>query len=159
MRRQPIRGGEFRPDSTGLCTIAVAYGEADAALQARGIDYWALGGRHERISREPGCPRPRSIEPGCPSRLIHYCGTPQGRRPAESGVHGCTLVQVDEQNQVRTSLIPCDAARWLAERIVIEETTTRQDLETRFAIVCNFSANASPKMNCSFPGPLPAKAN
>ena len=36
--------------------------------------------------------------------MIHYCGSPQGRRPEESGVHGCTLVQVDEKRQIRTSL-------------------------------------------------------
>ena len=51
------------------------------------------------------------------SNSIHYCGSPQGRRPEESGVHGCTLVQVDAQRQTRTSLIPTDAVRWIGERI------------------------------------------
>ena len=63
--------------------------------------------------------------------MIHYCGTTQGRRPEESGVHGCTLVQVDEQCQTRTSLIPTDAVRWMGERLLVDETTTREDLEAR----------------------------
>jgi hypothetical protein len=63
--------------------------------------------------------------------VAHYCGTPQGRRPEESGIHGCTLVQVDEQRQTRTSLIPTDAARWLSERLLIDDMTTAEDLESR----------------------------
>ena len=97
-----IRAGDFNPDHSGLLTIAAAYGSADpAALQARGIQYWALGGRHERAT-------PTSM-----NQVIHYCGTPQGRRPEEIGVHGCTLVQVDDKQQIRTSLIPTDSVRGL----------------------------------------------
>jgi len=88
-------------------------------MQSRGIHYWALGGRHER-----GTPL------GGP-QVIHYCGSPQGRTPDQPGVHGCTLVQVDAQNQARTVLIPTDAARWLAERITVEPATTREELEGR----------------------------
>jgi hypothetical protein len=63
--------------------------------------------------------------------MVHYCGSPQGRRPEESGVHGCTLVQVDEQRHTRTTLIPTDAARWLSERVLVDEATSREELETR----------------------------
>jgi DNA repair exonuclease SbcCD nuclease subunit len=144
---QPIRTGEFRPDATGLFTIAVAFGEADPAMQTRGIHYWALGGRHERTtaSRDVLVPASANRDTSLPS--VHYSGTTQGRHFAESGVHGCTLVQVDEQNQVRTSLIPCDAARWLTERIVIENTTNRADLETLFRNRLQLLREASPKMN------------
>lgn len=119
--RRPIRAGDFSPDPGGLPTIAVVYGEGDAAaLRARGIDYWALGGRHERAT------------PSGPPQMIHYCGSPQGRRPEENNIHGCTLVQVDENGQIRASLIPTDAARWLGERIVVDKETGQSDLETRF---------------------------
>ena len=105
-KQRLIRAGDFHPDSSGLPTIAIAYGSADpAALQARDIHYWALGGRHDRAT------------PARTPHVIHYCGSPQGRRPEESGVHGCTLVQVDEKQQFRTSLVPTDAVRWLGERI------------------------------------------
>jgi DNA repair protein SbcD/Mre11 len=131
----PVRTGEFQPDSTGLFTVAVAYGDADPAMQTRGIHYWALGGRHERNSPAPG------------QSIVHYCGTSQSRHPFENGVHGCTLAQVDEQNQVRTSLIPCDAVRWLNERVVIEASTTRQDLEALLRDRLHLLREASTKTN------------
>ncbi len=133
--KQPIRTGEFRPDSTGLFTLAAACGETDPAMQTRGIHYWALGGQHDRNSPATG------------QAAVHYCGSPQGRQPAESGIHGCTLVQVNEQNQVRTSLIPCDSARWLSERIVLGQTATRQELETRLRDRMQLLRDAAPKVN------------
>jgi hypothetical protein len=47
-------------------------------------------------------------------------------------VHGCTLAQVDEKQQIRTSLVPTDAVRWLGERILVDKDTIQTDLETRF---------------------------
>jgi exonuclease SbcD len=118
-KQNVIRAGDFHPDPGGLATIAVAYGAAEpSALLSRGIDYWALGGRRQRATL------------GSPPPTIHYCGSPQGGRPEETGVHGCTLVQVDSQRQIQTSLIPTDAARWLGERIVVDKQTTQADLET-----------------------------
>ena len=102
-RQQPRRPAadspaEFEPDPAGLFSIAVAHGTCEtAALEARGIHYWALGGRHSGRTL---------IRP----TLAHDPGSPQGRRPDEPGVHGCTLVQVDEHGQARTSLLPTDAA-------------------------------------------------
>jgi exonuclease SbcD len=116
-----IRAGDFHADGGGLTTIAAAYGSGDlSALQARGIAYWALGGRHDRatVTSMP--------------QVIHYCGSPQGRRPEEIGVHGCTLVEADEQGQIRTSLAPTDAVRWVNERILVDRQTTQTDLESRF---------------------------
>jgi len=76
-----------------------------AALALAGIDYWALGGRHDRSTL---CSSPP---------MVHYAGsrkpTPRGGRP-----HGCTLVQVDETAN-RDHLAPTDAIRWLSQRVVI----------------------------------------
>ena len=100
--QRPLRPGDFHADPGGLYTIAIAHGDAEpAALQCRGLDYWALGGRHDRST-----PQSSPI-------VIHYSGSPQGRWPRELGIHGCTLVQVDAQRQTHTSLIPTDAVRWL----------------------------------------------
>ena len=120
VRGRAMRPGDFDPDPAGLYTIAVVHGRADAAtLSARGIHYWALGGNHTRqtLFSSP--------------QVAHYPGTPQGRRPQETGSHGCTLVSVDEQQHTRTTLLPTDVIRWHDERIVVEETTTRADLERR----------------------------
>jgi DNA repair protein SbcD/Mre11 len=119
-QRRVWRTGDFQPDSAGLYTIAVAHGETDPTLlQSRGLHYWALGGRADRSTPHSG------------PQIVHYCGTPQGRCPDETGIHGCTLVQVDEQCQTRTSLIPTDSVRWMSERVAIDETTAAEDLEAR----------------------------
>jgi DNA repair protein SbcD/Mre11 len=118
--RRPWRPSDFQSDPAGLYTIAVAQGQPDLTLlQTRGLNYWALGGRHDRSTPQTG------------TAVAHFCGTPQGRRPEEGGIHGCTLVQVDEQRQTRTSLIPTDAVRWVNERLPIDDNTTTEDLESR----------------------------
>ena len=115
---RPIRSAEFEPDPAGLFSIAVAHGSVEpAAVQSRGLHYWALGGRHARIT------------PLSTPTTIHDPGSPQGRCPGEPGVHGCTLVQVDEHGQARPSLIATDRLRWLSERIALDEGATRQNLE------------------------------
>jgi exonuclease SbcD len=167
-RRRKVRASDFdahplwghvdaqHSAESGLFSIAVVHGSAEAAaLQARGIHYWALGGRHDRSTlfgkgagdwgpgaRDSGCstqhsafstaPSPQPLIPGpSPSaQVAHYPGSPQGRRPEECGAHGCTLVQVDQGQQVRTSLVPTDVMRWLGQRVVVDEATTRDDLRT-----------------------------
>ena len=117
-RQRAIRARDFEPDRAGLFTIALAHGTADPdALEKCGIHYWALGGRHARTTLFSS------------PQTAHYPGSPQGRCPDEDGIHGCTLVQVDEQGRGRTSPIPTDAMRWLNERVVVDEETTRDDLE------------------------------
>ncbi len=117
-RQRAIRARDFEPDPAGLFTIALVHGTAEPeALENRGIHYWALGGRHARATLFSS------------PQTAHYPGSPQGRRPDEDGIHGCTLVQVDEQGRGRTSPIPTDAVRWLNERVVVDEETTRDDLE------------------------------
>jgi DNA repair exonuclease SbcCD nuclease subunit len=138
---QNLRTGEFRPDPSGLFTVAVAYGDVDPAMQTRGIHYWALGGRHERLS-------PGGREGSTPGQtIVHYCGTPQGRHPGDTGVRGCTLVQVDEQNQTRTSVLPCDVVRWQTEQIVLEKEMTNQELESRMRDRLHLLREVSPQMN------------
>jgi DNA repair exonuclease SbcCD nuclease subunit len=102
-----------------LFTVAVSYGSVNPeSLKTPGVDYWALGGKHARQTLKdlPG--------------IAHYPGTPQGRQPQETGPHGCTLVRVDRDGQVHTTQVPTAGARWETERVVVDETTTRQRLES-----------------------------
>ncbi|MGW8255982.1 MAG: metallophosphoesterase family protein [Thermoguttaceae bacterium] len=133
-KQRTIRAGDFHPDPSGLTTIAAAYGAAElSAMQSRGIHYWALGGRHQRATL-------------CSTRqIIHYCGSPQGGRPEETGIHGCTLVQVDENQQIQTSLIPTDALRWLDERIEVDQQTDKNDLKILLAERMRSLREASPQ--------------
>jgi len=88
-----------------------------AALEGSQINYWALGGRHQRSTLVSS------------PYVAHYCGTPQGRQPHESGSHGCTLVQVDGTGQLRTTLVPTDVLRWCHERVSIDQRSSRESLE------------------------------
>ncbi len=116
-RHRSVRAADFSPDPAGLFSIAVAHGSAQPAeLSDRRVHYWALGGQHNR----------RTLFDA--PHVAHYPGSPQGRRPKECGIHGCTLVQVDPRRRARTSLIPTDAVRWLSERVVVNEETSRDDL-------------------------------
>jgi DNA repair exonuclease SbcCD nuclease subunit len=114
-----VHAGEFRIEPTNRFTVAVAYGEADASSLAghKQIDYWALGGRHQRdtLFESP--------------QAAHYCGTPQGRCPEEYGPRGCTLVQVDSGRKTRTKLIETDTVRWRKESVALDENAGRNDLQ------------------------------
>jgi DNA repair protein SbcD/Mre11 len=109
----------FNPDPTGLFTIALANGVAEAeTLATRGIDYWALGGS----PRQTLCQTPHAA---------HYPGSPQGRQPADAGPHGCTSLHVDAERRLHSQLITTDVLRWHTERLVIDPGTTRNELESR----------------------------
>ena len=135
-QQRAIRASDFDPDPGGLFAIAVVHGTAESeALAARGIHYWALGGRHDRSTLFSS------------PHVAHYPGSPQGRRPQEHGIHGCTLVQVDESGRARPSLVPTDAMRWLAERVVVDEETTGDDLEALLRQRMDTLVETSPKMD------------
>ncbi len=68
------------------------------------IDYWALGGRHSRENLGR-------------NRQIHFCGSPQGRRPTETGPHGCAVVDVDYRGATQRHTVTSDIVRWHEERI------------------------------------------
>ena len=115
-RNAPVR--DFRGGSAGRFTVAVAFGHANPERLAKShVDYWALGGRHARSMLLAAAP------------AAHYPGSPQGRSPAELGPHGCTVVHVDEDHEIRTQAVETDVLRWHNERIQLEPGATGTDLE------------------------------
>lgn len=112
----------FHRDAHGLTTIGVAYGTEDSAgHEGDRVHYMALGGRHRRetVDEEPG--------------IAHYCGTPQGRRPRETGPHGCTVVQWDNTGRARLRPAATDVVRWIDESLEITASTEEGQLYDRLA--------------------------
>src|SRR5690606_13083844 len=92
----------YRVDPTDEFTVAVGYGSADAESLAEGrMDYWALGGEHQRLEIDGGG-----------SAGAMYCGTPQGRSLLETGPHGYTLVDIDSERNARIHGVDCDLFRY-----------------------------------------------
>ncbi|HSP81950.1 MAG TPA: DNA repair exonuclease [Myxococcaceae bacterium] len=69
-------------------------------LDARGLDYWALGHVHTRAEY---------LLPG--GSVAVYPGNPQGRHVGEPGERGCVLVEVEEGRSWRR-FVPVDRVRW-----------------------------------------------
>jgi DNA repair exonuclease SbcCD nuclease subunit len=118
-------GGEveargFHRDAHGLFTIGVAYGTDDSpGHEGDRVHYMALGGRHgqETVDNEPG--------------IAHYCGTPQGRGPNETGPHGCTVVTADETGRAKTRFVATDTVRWSEQQIEVTASTRSEQLHER----------------------------
>lgn len=121
--RDMVRAADFRPENEGLFTIALAHGEIDADIAAKldDIDFWALGGEHQR--------RNLFTTPV----TAHHAGSPQGRSPQETGPHGCTLVQVNDLGQTEMSFIPTDVVRYQTERVTGIDTASREVLDRLLA--------------------------
>ena len=110
----------FHRDVHGLFTIGVAHGTSDSAgHEGDRVHYMALGGRHQQqtVDTEPG--------------IAHYCGTPQGRGPNETGPHGCTVITVDDTHKAKTKFVATDAVRWIDQAMEVTATTKEEQLHER----------------------------
>jgi DNA repair exonuclease SbcCD nuclease subunit len=110
----------FHRDAHGLFTIGIAHGTSDSAgHEGDRVHYMALGGRHQQqtVDTEPG--------------IAHYCGTPQGRGPSETGPHGCTVVTVDDTRIAKTKFVATDTVRWLDQAMEVTATTKQEQLHDR----------------------------
>jgi hypothetical protein len=113
-----VRGSEIRGDAAGLFSVAVVHGLPQRdSLAGRRIHYWALGGAHQEET---------ILADGS---VAHFPGSPQGRHSGEPGPHGCSLVAVDQHQQIRTSRILTDVVRWHHERITVNESADWRQLE------------------------------
>lgn len=110
----------FHRDAHGLFTIGVAHGTSDATgREGDRVHYMALGGRHkfQTVDEQPG--------------VAHYCGTPQGRGPHETGPHGCTLVHVDDTGRARPQFVATDSVRWTEQTLEVTASTKEEQLSER----------------------------
>ncbi len=118
--RAKIHAPDFAPPAGTKAAIAIALGEFEAEeLEKQNIHYWAFGGRHDRHSiLKP----PKS---GC------WPGSPQGRRPSETGPHGCLLVEIDARLQPNTRFLVTDVLRYHTETLRLQNPIAPEELERR----------------------------
>ncbi|TWU44042.1 putative metallophosphoesterase YhaO [Novipirellula aureliae] len=105
--RSTLHVPSYRVEPTDEYTVAIGYGASDADALAEGrFDYWALGGRHNRVQLDGGG-----------EGAAVYCGSPQGRSLSEPGPHGYSVVDVDAEQTTRVRAVECDAFRYCYEEI------------------------------------------
>jgi hypothetical protein len=119
--KRRIDADGFGSDQRAGVSIAMAHGGSKASmLKESAAGYWALGGKHTRCTLSLG-----------DGRQAHYCGTPQGRHPGETGPCGCTLVEMDRHGRTRLSLCDTDLVRWHVISIARDRSMNRESLEAR----------------------------
>jgi hypothetical protein len=107
---------EFESLTAGY-TVGLMHGRVDATdLSELGVDYWALGGRHNRSTLATS------------TGTAHYCGSPQGREPREEGPHGCTLVEINEGGETEITPINTDILRWHTVPLELPNHVDREGL-------------------------------
>ncbi len=120
--RQTINASEFHYDDDDLFRVAIAYGQADGdSLNGERIDYWALGGQHQRKKL------------GGEDHHIYYSGTTQGRSMLEQGSHGFNVCEVDGNGSMRVHFIDCDVFRYNEQVIDADDMSVVGDLRTIMA--------------------------
>jgi len=116
--RRGLESSLFSCESQGVPVIGVGHGELKPSKgKLQPVDYWALGGRHQAATEEFG------------EAMVHYPGTPQGRSPVETGVHGCSLVEIDPRARIETQFIECDSVQWLRRELRLTASTSRRKME------------------------------
>jgi len=115
--RQSIRAAEYHHDVDDNYRIAVGVGEADSeSLSSERLDYWALGGNHDRlVIKDEG-------------QQMRYCGSPQGRSMDEQGVHGCYLVEVGSNRKTQVHAIDLDLFRYSDQTIEADDMVLGRDI-------------------------------
>lgn len=68
--------------------------------------------------------------------LMHFPGGTQGRTPEESGLHGCSLVDLDSDGVIRCRFLPTASVRWENFDLDIDADTTFQQLVQRAQATC-----------------------
>ncbi|MFK7766430.1 MAG: exonuclease SbcCD subunit D [Mariniblastus sp.] len=115
---QRRNGSDFAAPDGQIFNIALTHGEFEStSLNANHINYWALGGRHKSTKLEKS---------GC---VVVYPGTPQGRTPKESGIHGFKICRVDSSGKLRVQNVESDRVRWMPQKVAISEQVQIDELK------------------------------
>jgi hypothetical protein len=116
--QRSLRAAEFAHDDHGGFQLAALHGLMDFEQRPPpGIQYWALGGTASAAEPFTG-----------KDQVVHSPGQPQGFCPQHVGPHGCTLVSVDGEGEIRTRTMETDVVRWHVERLDISEPDVLRDV-------------------------------
>lgn len=111
-------GADFAAPDCDVFNIALTHGEFETtSLNALDIHYWALGGRHKASKLDKT------------GTVIAYPGTPQGRSPKETGIHGFKLCRVDTGGKLRVQNIDADRVRFMPQRVSVSEQVQLDELK------------------------------
>lgn len=117
---QPVRLDDFVADDTVATTIGLVPGQVDPALlESRGLNYWALGGRHRRQTLFHH------------AQAAHDPGPTQGQSFDEPGAHGATLVEQTVDGRLRLEFLPSDVCRWITATLAVEPDWSLAGLQQR----------------------------
>lgn len=110
---------DFVSDKDDVFPIGLAFADFESStMPFDDFRYWALGGRHRSNRQEK------------PGSLVAWPGTPQGRSPKESGVHGCHICRIDSNGKLRQQQLETDVVRWLPQKLAINENCSEADLKS-----------------------------
>lgn len=111
-------GADFSAPSSDVFTIALTHGDFEpSSINAQNIRYWALGGRHKSSKLEKT------------GTIVVYPGTPQGRTPKESGIHGFRICRLDSAGKLRVQSVEADRVRWMPQKVAISEQVQLDELK------------------------------
>ncbi|MFT7632004.1 MAG: exonuclease SbcD [Mariniblastus sp.] len=111
-------GADFSAPDSEVFNIALTHGEFEStSLNAQNIRYWALGGRHKSTKLEKT------------GTIVVYPGSPQGRTPKETGIHGFRFCRVDSNGKLRVQTVESDRVRWMPQKVAISEQVLMSELK------------------------------
>lgn len=112
---------DLRPNHFAIAIVRNGVDQPGHDPQA---DYLAVVGGRERTTSKGA------------DWLMHFPGGTQGRSPDESGLHGCSLVDLDGGGVIRCRFLPTAPVRWENFDLDIDADTTFQQLVQRAHATC-----------------------
>lgn len=121
---------DLRPNHFAIAIVRDGVDQPGLDPQA---DYLAVVGGRERTTSKGS------------EWLMHFPGGVQGLSPHESGLHGCSLVDLDSDGVIRCRFLPTAPVRWENFEISVDAETTFQQLVTHAQAACRELCGVAPK--------------
>lgn len=119
--RRVQSAADLRPNHFAIAIVRDGVDHPGADPQA---DYLAVVGGRERTTSKGA------------DWLMHFPGGTQGLSPDETGLHGCSLVDLDSDGVIRCRFLPTAPVRWENFQIEINSATTFEQLVQQMQTAC-----------------------